>query len=337
MSQKKLKKLIINGEAYNLPNNSDFVDLSSNQSVWGTKTFTSEPVIPSKSSDATNSWTAIASEAQVYKKQDKLTLPNSPTSWHLVTWWANNNTLADWGEIPAWVPSWWTAWQILTKKSSWYDWEDAPQTYSEISKNDLDTWTWTTAWVLAAKTIADYVSWRIGSAVNYKWQVADYASLPANPNTWDMYNVVAAHTTAPKFDAWTNVVWSGSAWDPLAEMVDLSNLVDKTTAQTISWVKTFTAEPVLPSKSSDATNDWTKPATEAQVYKKLDSWDLWNATITFKQWISDTAIWTLTTNQSSAWTIKIHDNVPITQDDYDDLPSTKATDWNSYWIYETVS
>jgi hypothetical protein len=75
--------------------------------------------------------------------------------------------------------------------------------------------------------------------------------------------------------------------------------------------------------------------------KTLADWwaipSVWNATITFKQGISSTAIGTLTTNQSSAWTITMHDNVPITQSDYDDLPSTKATDWNAYWIFEVVS
>ena len=70
---------------------------------------------------------------------------------------------------------------------------------------------------------------------------------------------------------------------------------------------------------------------------KADTSAIGNATITFKQGISSTAIGTLTTNQSSAWTITMHDNVPITQADYDDLPTTKATDWNAYWIYETTS
>lgn len=70
---------------------------------------------------------------------------------------------------------------------------------------------------------------------------------------------------------------------------------------------------------------------------KASSSDIGNATITFKQWISSTAVGTLTTNQSSAGTITMHDNVPITQADYDDLPTTKSTDWNAYWIYEVVS
>lgn len=37
-------------------------------------------------------------------KQDNLTLPSTPTSWNLVTWWANNKTLVDWGAVPT-VPT----------------------------------------------------------------------------------------------------------------------------------------------------------------------------------------------------------------------------------------
>ena len=42
------------------------------------------------------------------------------------------------------------------------------------------------------------------------------------------------------------------------------------TNQTISGLKTFTTEPALPNKTSAATNNGTKPATEAQVYLKAD-------------------------------------------------------------------
>lgn len=147
----------------------------------------------------------------------------------------------------------------------------------------MDTGTSTTAGVVSAKSIADFVAGKVGTAVHYKGQVNDYDSLPVSPATGDMYNVVAAHTTAPKFDAGTNVVWNGTSRDPMAEMIDLSNLVTLTTAQTISGVKTFSAEPVLPSKTTDATNDGTKPATEAQVYKKADPSDIHNVTVTINQ------------------------------------------------------
>lgn len=42
------------------------VDLSSNQTVAWTKTFSTSPVVPLKTADVANTWTAIATEAQVY-------------------------------------------------------------------------------------------------------------------------------------------------------------------------------------------------------------------------------------------------------------------------------
>ncbi len=41
--------------------------------MYGTKTFNTSPVVPSKSTAAGNNPTTIATEAQVYLKQDKLT------------------------------------------------------------------------------------------------------------------------------------------------------------------------------------------------------------------------------------------------------------------------
>ena len=302
-TKKVLKKLLINGVTYNLPTSDDYVDKTSNQTIGGTKTFTTSPVVPSKSTNAGDNATVVATEAQVYKKQDKLTA-------------GANVTIA---EVSG----------VLTISAT-------DTTYSEVTKNDMDTWTSTTAGVVSAKAIAEFVAGKVGSAVNYKGQVQDYASLPANPNTGDMYNVVEAHTTAPKFNAGTNVVWNGTSWDPMAEMIDLSNLVTLTTAQTISGVKTFTVEPVLPSKTTDATNDGTKPATEAQVYKKADPSDIHNVTVTINQGATS-SVWSFTTNQSSASSINLQGNVPVTQSAYDNLPSSKTSDGNTYMVYEEVT
>lgn len=56
------------------------VKLTWDQTIAGTKTFSTSPVVPSKTSDAANTWTAIATEAQVYKKantSDVLTKTNT--------------------------------------------------------------------------------------------------------------------------------------------------------------------------------------------------------------------------------------------------------------------
>ena len=96
--------------------------------------------------------------------------------------------------------------------------------------------------------------------------------------------------------------------------VDLDGYVTLATVQTITWAKTFAIEPVLPNKTADATNDWTRPATEAQVYKVAQSIptavsdltnDLWfvtanaigNGTIEIYQW--STKKWEFSTNQKT--------------------------------------
>ena len=55
---------------------SDLVQTSWNQTIWGTKTYTTEPVLPSKTTDATNDGTKPATEAQVYKKQNTISSSN---------------------------------------------------------------------------------------------------------------------------------------------------------------------------------------------------------------------------------------------------------------------
>ena len=78
----------------------------------------------------------------------------------------------------------------------------------------------------------------ISSVYKYKWSVANYESLPSSWQTvWDVYNVEAAHTTAPIFPAWSNLAWDWSAWDVLWGTVDLSNYLAKnnTTAFTPTW------------------------------------------------------------------------------------------------------
>lgn len=57
-----------------------------------------------------------------------------------------------------------------------------------------------------------------------------------------------------------------------------------------------------------------------------------NSTITYTQW-GDT-ITTITTNQSSASTVALRWDIFVTQTQYDNLPSSKLTDWNTYLIYE---
>lgn len=115
-------------------NDSDVVKLSWNQTISWTKTFSTSPVVPSKTSDATNTGTAIATEAQVYKKQDTLVSgTNIKTINSTSLLWSGNVAINE-------VPSWWTTNQVLTKTSSWYEWA-TPQTWDPATVVSGDTWT----------------------------------------------------------------------------------------------------------------------------------------------------------------------------------------------------
>lgn len=78
-------------------------------------------------------------------KQDALTLPNSPTQWNLVTWWADKKTLVDGWTVPTWFSpdSTWTTGQYL-KKTAWgYDWADVSWgdvLVSSQANNILTSW-----------------------------------------------------------------------------------------------------------------------------------------------------------------------------------------------------
>ena len=334
-TRKLLKKIIKNWQAYDLPSSEDFVDKTSNQTVAWVKTFTSEIVLPSKETTASNSKTAPANEYQVKQVADNLSTLDwevVKTSWNQTIAWTK--TFSTSPVVPSKTSDATNSWTAIATEAQVKKVKDAIPSYWTIAESDINTGTDTTAKLITAKAIHDYVAWKIASGVRYMGQVASYDNLPANPQNGDMYNVVAAHTTAPKFSAWTNVIWdeTTSAWDPLAWDIDVSNLVDLSSAQSISWKRTFTTEPALPSKTSDATNDWTKPASEAQVYKKLDSSDLWNATISVTQWGRSKN--SFTTNQSSNWSVVLEWTIPCTQAEYDALPSSKATDNNDYYIYE---
>ena len=392
---KKIKKLILNGEAYDL-----WTPSATSSVAWAIKLW--DDTVQTTAGNAVTSTANRTYKVQVNSSwQAVVNVPweDSQTSWATSTTAGTVKLGSDTVQtVAAGTPSATSSRSYAVQlNSNWQmvvnvPWENT--TYSNVSSFTND---------------AGYITNAVNDLANYYKKSETYTQAEVNAlvQNFQWFEIVA---TLPTTDIKTNVIyllwptWSwadkyeeyvyaSSTWVKIWDTsVDLTNYVTTNTAQTISWTKTFSSEPVLPTKSTAATNSWTKPATEAQVYtvaqsvstldwtvvktsgnqtiagtktfstspvvpsktadatnswtaiateaqvyKKLDSSSLWNATITFKQWISSTAIWTLTTNQSSAGTITMHDNVPITQADYDDLPTTKATDWNAYWIYETTA
>lgn len=112
----------------------NYVTTNTAQTISWTKTFSTSPVVPSKTSDATNTGTAIATEAQVYKKQDTL------VSWTNIKT-VNSTSLLWSGDVSInEVPTWWTEWQVLTKGSSGYSWATPVSWWIE----NVTSWTTTT-------------------------------------------------------------------------------------------------------------------------------------------------------------------------------------------------
>lgn len=78
-------------------------------------------------------------------------------------------------------------------------------------------------------------------------------------------------TTGQLQGDWTTIVINDGIISISNSVNDkVNNSVYRTWDQTISGTKTFNVSPVVPNKTSDATNTGTALATEAQVYKKID-------------------------------------------------------------------
>lgn len=149
----------------------------------------------------------------------------------------------------------------------------ATQTALNLKANSADVYT-------SAQTdsaISSAIDTALSSVFVYKGSKASYDQLPSSWNKkWDVWNVEAAHTTDPKFDAGTNVAWNGTGWDPLAGTIDLSayattTYVDWKISDTAYWSWWDGDDSHAPSKNA--------------VYDKLNAMD---TTIAGKQAALDT-------------------------------------------------
>ena len=152
----------------------------------------------------------------------------------------------------------WTSITIENAKTTlqWPEWEEWPEWPEWPAWNWIESVTATKAWKVTTVTI-EQTNW-----TETTFQVSDWQDWQGS---WD-------------------VIWPNSSTNEDIVLFDwtdgkhikggtkkLSDLVQTSWNQTIWGTKTYTTEPVLPSKTTDATNDGTKPATEAQVYKKQNT------------------------------------------------------------------
>ena len=184
-----------------------------------------------------------------------------------------------------------------------------------------------------AKKVYFYILW---------WQYTSSDFTPA-VKIWStsLTNVQQHNWTASYYDTWTKV-WANGCWSLVAIKSDIpsktsqltndswfitsssipTDYVKLTWNQTIAWTKTFSISPIVPSKTSAATNTGTAIATEAQVYLKANNADVVK----------------LTGNQTVAWT-KTFSTSPVVPSKTTDVANTWtaiATEAQVYKILPTV-
>ena len=88
--------------------------------------------------------------------------------------------------------------------------------------------------------LAARVEAALAGILHFKGSVATYSDLPADAEIGDVYNVI---------DTGADYAWTGSEWDELGSVVDLSNFVTLDSAQYIDSVKTFRKTGATPNRA----------------------------------------------------------------------------------------
>ena len=229
-----------------------------------------------------------------------VTWPASSTDWHLAVFdWATGKIIKDWWAVP--TPT--TVVDALDSTSTtsalsanqWKVLKDAIDNLSWLWKF-LSLWNSSTGQPISFPLATPYTyttwDWFMVEVVDTTDPITNYKP------TWSSYTW-AASTTVESWTVkqWDVYIYDGTSWllqvnnEPQVSFSEIawnatdntslsnalnakandSDVVKLTGDQTISWTKTFSTSPLVPSKTSDATNTWTAIATEAQVYKKQDT------------------------------------------------------------------
>lgn len=139
-------------------------------------------------------------------------------------------------------------------------------------------WGWDVSWPASSTdwdvVLFDWATWKL---IKDSWvglsSKLDATAL-SNNNYWWAWENDSTHTPT-KWALYTKIhTMDVEIWNKAAD----TSVVKLTWNQTIAWTKTFSTSPVVPSKTTAATNSWTEIATEAQV--KLVADDV--ATINWK-------------------------------------------------------
>lgn len=231
-------------EIWNKAADNTVVKLSWNQTIWWTKTFSTSPVVPSKTTDATNTWTAIATEAQVYKKaeivyatqaeyeallpwaltdnkhyfiyeEEVWPTPPTPASRPTITWFTYDSKSFWFGsqeqevQWMIWKPDW-------TKFYLEWEWSDHVYQYSCSTAYDIST--------ASYDNVSLDVSWKTGVPTNIRmkpdgtqlylvwgWDSPNHIWIYNLGTAWDLSTAVYS-AESPQIDSNTNSIFLSPDW-----------------------------------------------------------------------------------------------------------------------------
>lgn len=190
-----------------------------------------------------------------------------------------------------------------TVYESWWalhlaDWNNT--TYSAMSVAEVDAWTSTSSRLLTAERLKYAIeTWSKVQSVNWQtWAVS--LSIP---------------TDSDDLTEWTTNLFLTSAERTKLSNTSWTNTWDETTAtiKTKLWAATSSADWYL-AKEDFATFNWKQNALVSGTNIKTIN--------------STSLLW--------SWDIETEKTIIKTQTEYDSLPSSKTSDWNTYLIYTTL-
>lgn len=249
-----------------------------NQTINGTKTFSVSPVVPSKITAATNTWTAIATEAQVYLKADATDL-NTKTFYlsstsDLTTAQAAYDYYTNWNNpivVINWVSYIWVGGdsymyvlmspkQILATSIT----NDYSIIYQEALKFSLSSWTVTSV-IVGTSSFGNEI-YILDTRINY--------STPYTPQyDWSPATKKYVDDNSGKATVSATAPLNPSEWDLRWETPILPGFFKKLYVYDWSnWIAQFNLNEFSWKTSSDSVNMW--PRYNANVTPT------WNVTIT---------------------------------------------------------
>lgn len=241
------------------------------QTITWTKTFDVSPVVPSKSTAAGNNPTSIATEAQVYLKQDKL------TAWSWISIDSTTNTIS--ANVQGALVFKGSVADVASLPSSWNTIWD---TYYVIADGAMYSWDWT-QWISVGNTQIDLTNY-FDTTTDTTDDITEWST--------NLF-VTSAEKTA--WDGKQNALTAGTN-------ITINNWVISATDTTYSagtwiWITGTTISNTLPFNPENAGTVW-------QVLKRTSTWVRWGNEMSVK-WASFSAFLNMCTTNWSKHTSTI--------------------------------